>query len=282
MDNFFSDFAALFSLRPVLRGFFAMMICGASFPTCGVMVLRLNLIPMRYMLMHGVILGGALALALHLPMIPAALVVNIALVLFMLATASKNRPNFSGNAAATMVLSMALASLIMHIAGVNAKDTLDLLWGSPFALTKTDLIILCGISGVLVAYTALNFHNIQNIFFNQQIAESSGINVRMHYTATVIIIAVVIAVAMKLLGAFLIDALLILPVLTAANFQRAFGKTGLRTLFFASGFSGLAISVSGYVTAVMANLPPTAAIALLAGIFFVAGWAIRKLKCRRI
>ena len=50
-------FLLLFSLAPILRGFIAMIVSGAAFPLCGVMVLRLNLVPMSYMLMHGVILG---------------------------------------------------------------------------------------------------------------------------------------------------------------------------------------------------------------------------------
>ncbi|MCR4580795.1 MAG: metal ABC transporter permease [Treponema sp.] len=275
-----NKFIALFSLQPVLRGLIAMIISGAVFPVCGVMVLRLNLVPMRYMLMHGVILGGAISLSLHLPMIPSTLAVNLILVLFMLFTSSKKRPNFSGGSAATMVLSMALASLIMHISDVPAKDTLDLLWGSPFALTKSDLIILCEISVILLLYVIINFHNIQNIFYNQEIAASSGINVRLHYTVMVIIIALVIAVAMKLLGAFLIDALLILPVLSAAGLQKAFRKNGLKKLFILSSISGFIISTAGYITAVMTNLPPTAAIALLAGIFFVIGKAANLLKNR--
>ena len=60
----------LFSLAPVMKGFIAMSISGAVFPLCGVMVLRLNLVPMRYMLMHGVILGGAIAMALNVPLLP--------------------------------------------------------------------------------------------------------------------------------------------------------------------------------------------------------------------
>ena len=75
--------ALLFSLAPVLKGFIAMSISGAVFPFCGVMVLRLNLVPMRYMLMHGVILGGAIAMALELPLLPITVAVNLILVFMM-------------------------------------------------------------------------------------------------------------------------------------------------------------------------------------------------------
>ena len=73
----------LFSLAPVMKGFIAMGISGAAFPLCGVMVLRLNLVPMRYMLMHGVILGGAIAMALNVPLLPVTITVNLILVFIM-------------------------------------------------------------------------------------------------------------------------------------------------------------------------------------------------------
>ena len=65
-----------------MRGFITMSISGAVFPLCGVMILRLNLVPMRYMLMHGVILGGAIAMALIVPLLPVTITVNLLLVLF--------------------------------------------------------------------------------------------------------------------------------------------------------------------------------------------------------
>ena len=102
----------LFMLPPVLRGGAALFISGAFFPLCGVMLLRLQLVPLRYMLMHGVILGGALAVALSLPLVPLTVMVNLALV-FAMTYFSKNESfSFGGVSAASMVFSMALASLI--------------------------------------------------------------------------------------------------------------------------------------------------------------------------
>ena len=262
----------LFSLAPVLKGFIAMSISGAVFPLCGVMVLRLNLVPMRYMLMHGVILGGAIAMALGVPLLPVTIAVNLLLVFMMLMmTGSGEGRNFGGSSASTMVLSMALASLIMHVADVPAKDTLDLLWGSPFALNHLDIGTLCLLSVILVSYIILNFHNIKNLFFSKEISMSAGINVRFHNTVMVIMIATVVAVAMKLLGAFLIDSLLILPVMCAAPILKKLNRNGIRALFIGSSITGLILSVTGYLIAVMADFPPAGTIALLAGILFFTG-----------
>ena len=46
----------LLSLKPILYGLIGMLVSGTVFPICGVIIVRNNLMPMRYMLMHGVIL----------------------------------------------------------------------------------------------------------------------------------------------------------------------------------------------------------------------------------
>ena len=58
-----SIFSAL-SLPPIARGFVILLIAGAAFPSIGVFIFRLNLINVRFMLMHGGLLGGAVALAM--------------------------------------------------------------------------------------------------------------------------------------------------------------------------------------------------------------------------
>ena len=104
---------------------------------------------------------------------------------------------------------------------------------------------------------------------------SLGIKVRFHNAVMVILIASVVAVAMKLLGAFLIDSLLILPVMCAAPFLKKFNKNGIRALFIGSCITGFILSAAGYVIAVAADFPPAGTIALLAGILFFIGRIIK-------
>ncbi len=264
----FSNLSLIFSLAPITRGFIAMIISGTFFPLCGLMVLRLDLIPLRYMLMHGVILGGALSLALNLPLFPVTLTINLLLIFIMMFFSKSQSFGFSGASAASMVLSMALASILMQLADVPAKDTLNLMWGSPFALTKSDLLILIAISILLLPYIIFNFKNILALFFNKDVAKAIGIKVHLNYTFMILIIALLVALAMKLLGAFLIDSLLILPVLNANLFC---GKesSGIKKLFVTSSIFGLVISLLGYSLAVMINWPPAATISLLAVIIYI-------------
>lgn len=258
----------IFSLAPIFRGFIALCLSGAAFPLCGIMVLRLNLVTMRYMLMHGVILGGAISLAANLPLIPATIFVNLLLVLFMFFAAKDRSFGFSGETTAAMIFSMAFASIIMHITNVPAKDTLSLLWGSPFVLSKSDLtiLILCCIG--LTLYIILNFKIILSLFFNIELAQSFGINVKAHYSIMVLIIAIVVSIAMKLLGAFLVDSLLILPVLIS-SISDVKKSGGIKRLFIKSSILGFVFAVSGYITAVLINWPPAATISFFAGIVYI-------------
>ncbi len=259
-----------FTLAPVVRGFIAMLIAGAAFPLCGVMVLRLDLIPMRYMLMHGVILGGAISLALSLPLFPVTAAVNLLLVFLLLALSKDKSSGFGPGSAAAMVVSMALASLIIHKSGVSANNTLNLLWGSPFALQNTDLAALAALAVFLVLYVTLNIRTILAVFYNREVARSLGINVDLHYTVMVTLIALVVALAMKLLGALLIDALLVLPVLAAARFLAVRKKeTGVTKLFIVSSAAGVLISAAGFILAVMFDLPPSASVSLAAGVLYI-------------
>lgn len=266
----------LFSLAPILRGFVAMIISGLSFPLCGVMVLRLNLVPLRYMLMHGVILGGAIALAANFPLVPVIVVINIVLVLLMLLLNKDSNFGFGGASAATMVVSMAIASIITHTKDVPSKDTLSLLWGSPFALKQFDIIILLALAIILILYIIFNYKNILALFFSQEVAKSMGLKVQFHYTVMILLIALVVALAMQLLGAFLIDALLILPVLSASSFMSYSNKTGIKKLFIFSSLAGLVFSCSGYLLAVGINWPPAGTIAIIAGLAYLLSLIISK------
>lgn len=265
-----TDFLSTLTLAPILRGFVAMILSGASFPLCGVMVLRLQLVPMRYMLMHGVILGGALSLALSLPILPVTAAVNLILVFLLIALSKDESQDFGVGSAAAMAISMALASLVIHKAGVTANNTLNLLWGSPFALQNSDLLVLSILSLGLVTYVLVNFKSIIAVFYNKEVARSLGINVRLHYLIMVTLIALVIAVAMKILGALLIDSLLILPVIISSKLI-ALKKngTGMKRLFIISSISGCVISIAGFVAAVVFDLPPSAAVSLTAGVLYV-------------
>ena len=100
----------LLSLKPILYGLIGMLISGTVFPICGVIIVRNNLMPMRYMLMHGVILGGIISVSFSLPLLPITIILNILLVLLMVKMGKGKDGSLGSSSTAMMVFTMALAS----------------------------------------------------------------------------------------------------------------------------------------------------------------------------
>ena len=248
----------LLSLKPILYGLVGMLISGTVFPICGVIIVRNNLMPMRYMLMHGVILGGILSVSLSLPLLPITIVLNILLVLFMVKMGKGRGGSLGSSSTAMMVATMALASLFSHISGVPAKDTLEVLWGSPFALTVSDLVILTLLAAATLLYIIYFFRPLSMIFFDTEVAGSMGVNVERHNTLMLLITALVVSVSMKMVGALLIDTLVILPVIGAGKRAK-----GLKDLFIRSSLTGFVLSLLGYFISLYLNLPVSGVLALL-------------------
>ncbi len=253
---------ALLALKPILYGLIGMIISGLSFPVVGVIVVQNGLIPMRYMLMHGVILGGIVAVALGLPMLVAVIPLNVILVLIMVKL-NKGGRTLSVSSTVMMVCTMGLASLLSHVFDVPAKDTLEVLWGSPFALTSFDLILLAVLGLLAVLYVVFFFRPISMLFFDKDIASSMGVPVQLHNTAMMLITALIVSVAMRVLGALLIDALLVLPVFGASKSAKS-----LKQVFVQSSVMGLVLSFVGYMLALLLDVPVSGILALLATICF--------------
>ena len=262
----------LLTLKPIIYGFIGMVISGLSFPLAGVIIVRNGLIPMRYMLMHGVILGGIFSIALNLPLVPVVMLLNLILVTAMVLL-NRSHTSLSAASTAMMVFTMGLASLLGQVFDVPAKDTLEILWGSPFALVKSDLFILVALALTVTAYVVICFKPISMLFFDHDIARSSGVNVGFHNTLMLLMTALIISVAMKLLGALLIDALVVLPVLGASKNVKS-----LKSMFVRSSMTGLILSVLGYLTALVTNLPVSGVLAILAAGAYLINLAIAKSK----
>jgi zinc transport system permease protein len=95
------------------------------------------------------------------------------------------------------------------------------LFGSILAVDEWDIVIL----GVLLIITAatigLTYNSILFSSFSPSLARSRGIRVRLWNYALIVILALIINLSLKAVGALLINALLVVPAATAANLSRS-------------------------------------------------------------
>jgi zinc transport system permease protein len=261
----------LLALSPILKGLILLLVAGVSFPITGVYLLRLNLLPLRFMLMHGAILGGAIALSFSWNPFMTTIAVNLALVLLM-TKASRSRGIDAGYISTFfMVISISLAFILVYRFNVQAKDTLSLLWGSLYTSTWGEVAAVCVFSFLLIMFQLLYYRKLQAFFFDREIAFTSGVNERFLYYTIVLLTALTVAMAMKIIGALLLDALLLLPALIATFHARS-----LRGVLVGSSLWGGLFAAGGFFTALAFDIPASSAIAALASVVFIVIFIIKR------
>jgi zinc transport system permease protein len=247
----------LLLLSSVQRGLAAILIAGLILPQAGLAVIRMNLLPLRFMLIHGLLLGGALGLALSLNPLFTALIVNIILVCLMLLSTRKSQSNFGYMGALFMAFSAALASWIIYRFKVPARETQFLLWGSPFSISPGELYSFLVFS-LLLIILRIRFHRGLNaVFFHAELAASSGLREGLYTWTVVIFTAVIVSFAMRILGALLMDLLILMPALAAGWIFKSFKQVSI-----GASMLGLILSVLGFTTALLLDIPLSTALAL--------------------
>ena len=261
----------LLTLSPITKGLILLVIAGFSFPVTGVYLLRLNLLPLRFMLMHGAILGGAVALSFAWNPFFTTLLINLALVLLMTKVSRSLKIDIGSISMFFMVISISLAFILVYKLDVQAKDTLSLLWGSLYTSTWGEVIVIGLFSCLLILFQVYYFRQLQAFFFDREIAFTSGVNERYLYYAIILLTALTVAMAMKIIGALLLDALLLLPALIAT-----FHAKSLRGVLVWSSLWGGIFAICGFFVSLVFDIPVSSAIAALASIVFIVILVLKK------
>ena len=147
-------------------------------------------------------------------------------LLLMKNTTSKKTPN---DAALAMVsvggLAFGYLFLNLFSKGSNlAGDVCGFLFGATSILTLSieDVVTCVVLSLVVVLSFVILYNKIYAVTFDESFAKVSGTRVKLYKAAIAVLIDVVVVLAMNLVGALLISALVILPVISAMRLCRSF------------------------------------------------------------
>lgn len=196
---------------------------------------------------------GAMAIATVLNLtneILLVLPVTIASAVLLLRTGQNAK--IKGDAAIAMISVAALAFgyLIMNIFSTSSNlsgDVCSTLFGSTSILTLTKREVwLCIILSVVVVVIFVLFYNkIFAVTFDENFSIATGTNANNYNLMIAIVIAVIIVLAMNLVGSLLISALVIFPALSAMRLFHSFLKVTIcaAVLSVICAFLGILISI---------------------------------------
>jgi zinc transport system permease protein len=211
---------------------------------------------------HAALLGIALSLLFNLPSTIGVLVVSVALAITLVVFSSKKflAPD-------TLLAIFAHASLGLGLVALSLSSTLQVqynqyLFGDVLSIDFRDLGTL--FVGVIVVLATMWYfwHDLLTTTISEELAISEGISVKRIKLIFMILLALCVTVALKIFGALLITALLIIPAAAA----RFLSSTPTQMMVKAIGI-GIISVVIGLTGSFYFDIPTAPAI--VCGAFFI-------------
>lgn len=259
-----ADLGTLLDLVPVRRAGVALLLAAVGLPVVGVVIVGLDIMPVRFAMMHVALLGIAVGLLTGLdPMLCA--LVACALAGAGVAPLARTPDGLSGAMGLLMSLAIAGALLVLAVSGVNASGAFALLWGSILSVGTADLVVLAALAVTVPALLWWRRREVALLLYDRELAQCSGVPVRLLTTALLVLVAVAVAGAIKLTGALLVDALTLLPALAARRLGRS-----LRSIVLWAVGIGVGVNLTGFLLALRLDWPPGPVLVLTAGFVVLA------------
>lgn len=277
--NFFTELFSYFSF-PFVRYAF---IVGILISLCSAL-LGVTLVLKRYSfigdgLSH--VAFGALAIATILGASNNMLIIMpITIAAAVLLLRMGQNAKIKGDAAIAMISvgALAVGYLLLNMFPSSANvsgDVCSTLFGSTLILTlsKTDVWV-CVIMSLLVILAYCFFYNkIFAVTFDENFTQAIGVKTQVYNLLIATVTAVVIVLAMRLVGSLLIAALIIFPALSA---MRVFKK--FKQVVISSAAISVCASAIGLIISILYSTPVGATIVVVDIIIFAVFSAIGKLK----
>ena len=159
-----------------------------------------------------------------------------------------------GDAAIAMISvgALAVGYLLMNIFSTGSNisgDVCSSLFGSTSILTlTTSEVWLCVVASVIVvALFTVFYHKIFAVTFDENFAKATGTRTDMYNLLIAVITAVIIVLAMNLVGSLLISALIIFPALSAMRIYKRFSAVIICSAILSvlCAFLGIIVSILG-------------------------------------
>ena len=167
------------------------------------------------------------------------------------------KAKIKGDAAIAMlsVGALAIGYLLMNLFSTSTNlsgDVCSTLFGSTsiLTLTKQEVWLCVALSIVVVAVFVVFYHKIFAVTFDETFARASGTKVGAYNLMIAVIIAVIIVLAMNLVGSLLISALVIFPALSAMRVFRSF-----LSVTVCSAVLSVFCAAAGIIISILAGTP---------------------------
>ncbi|MGH1367072.1 MAG: metal ABC transporter permease [Maritimibacter sp.] len=212
---------------------------------------------------HAAILGVALSLIFSLPITVGTLAVALAMAgLVSWLSARGHTMDATLGVLSHSALALGLVA-ISFVSGVRV-DLSAFLFGDILLVSRADIWTIWGGAVLVVALIAWRWSRLLTATISTEIAAASGINARRETLILTLALAVVVAVSLKVVGALLIAALLIIPASAARGMARTPEAMAVWAVIIGAG-----AIVGGVAASLYGETPAGPSIVVIAAAFYL-------------
>ena len=181
--------------------------------------------------------GIGVAVYLGLPIFLGASVFAVMAALVIASITLKHRERMDTFIGLMWAVGMAVGVVLIDITPGYQADFMSYLFGSILAVSQSDLWFMGGLLAVIVFIMTFWYRDILAVSYDSEYANLRGINVQFFYTLILVLSALTVVVAIKVVGLILVIALLTIPVYIAEKLSNTLYSMMILSGIFSSIFT---------------------------------------------
>jgi zinc transport system permease protein len=254
----------------ILRALLAGLLLAAAAGPLGCFVVWRRMAYFGDTLAHSALLGIAFGLLFDINT-QLAVVLACCLIAVLLVLMEKNKSLASDTLLGILAhSSLALGLVMLSFTSVQI-DVQSYLFGDLLTVSTSELWWIAGGGLLALATLAVFWNRLLAITLHQELAQVEGLAVTRLRMLLMLVMAVVVAVSMKVVGVLLITSLMIIPPATARHFARS-----PEHMAFGASFIGALAVCGGIAMSAFHDTPPGPSIVVVAAVLFLISAAIKK------
>lgn len=212
---------------------------------------------------HSALAGIAIGLLLEINPFIAALAFSLLVALGISAVKRISGLHLDTLLGVFFAASVALGVILVSFTPGYQADLISFLFGDILTVSQTDVLLSIVLTVVVAAVMLFAGKSLVAITLDSSLAKAEGIPVERRELLFLLLLAAVIALAIKFVGVILVTAMLIIPAASAYNIARS-----LSTMFVWSILISLLSVIFGMTASALLNVPSGPAIVLTGTVLF--------------
>ena len=222
---------------------------------------------------HAAYGGIGIAIFTGIPIFVGTSIFAVIAALFMAFVTINQRERIDTFIGLIWAVGMAIGIILVDLTPGYNVDLMSYLFGSILAVNRDDIYFMSILLVAILVVLALWYRDILAVSYDSEYAALCGINVKFFYTLMLVLSALTVVIAIKVVGLILVIALLTIPIYIAQNLS-----SSLLNMMFISGFIASLFTVIGLWFSYTYDLTSGACIILVSAVSLIIFMLLRGIK----